>query len=104
VTGKALNMVQQMNGAYQGIGLVAIGVMGTFLILDTFSRWQAAVGQPDREQRLKGAWLLGIVTGLRSFAEGLAIGACFDGGAALLGTLLLVCFLVQNFTEGLIAL
>ncbi len=101
VTGEALNKVQLMNGAYQGIGLVAIGVMGTFLILDTFSRWQAAVGQPDREQRLNGAWLLAIATGLRSFAEGLVIGACFAGGAALLGTLLLVSFLVQNFTEGL---
>jgi len=102
VTSEALKHVQAMSGAYQGIGLVVIGVVSTFLALDTMARWQAVVGQQDRQQRLNQAWLLSLGTGLRSWAQGLVIGATFSVGATLLGTLLLVSFIVQSFTEGLI--
>ena len=83
------------------MGLVGIGMVGTFLVLDAISRRQMSVGRSDSEQRLTTATMIASGIGLHNLGEGLAIGAAYSVGAATLGTFLVIGFIIQNITEGL---
>lgn len=100
-TNEALEQAQAIGGPFQGIGLVGLGIVITFLLLDAISRRQTGVGRNEAEQRLTVAFMIAIGIGLHNLGEGLAIGAAYSVGAASLGTFLVVGFIIQNITEGL---
>jgi zinc transporter, ZIP family len=98
---EALENARQVGGAFQGVGLVAIGVVVTFLLLDAITRWQVSIGRGEAEKRLALASMIAVGIGLHNLGEGLAIGASYSVGAAALGTFLVIGFIIQNITEGL---
>jgi zinc transporter ZupT len=100
---EALETASQVAGAFQGTGLVALGVLVTWLLLQAVSgRRKAAQGgeTPERE-RLRLAFLIALGIGLHNLGEGLAIGAAYAQGAVTLGAFLVVGFMIHNTTEGL---
>jgi zinc transporter ZupT len=86
---------------FQGIGLIGIGAVGTFFLLDAIARRQAATGRSEASQRLALAFTIAIGIGLHNLGEGLAIGAAYNVGEIALGAFLVVGFILQNITEGL---
>ena len=100
-TQEALELRDGIGDALQGTGLIAIGIAGSFLLLQAISRREERAARSEAEQRTSLAFLISIGIGLHNFGEGLAIGAAYSIGAAALGTYLVVGFIVQNVTEGL---
>ncbi len=100
-TSEALEIAGALGGAFQGVGLVGIGIVATFLLLDAITRRQMNVGRGESAQRLALAFMIAVGIGLHNLGEGLAIGAAYSVGAAALGTFLVIGFIVQNITEGL---
>jgi zinc transporter, ZIP family len=100
-TSEALEIAHRLGGPFQGVGLVGIGILVTFLLLDAITRWQAGVGRGEADQRLTLAFMIAVGIGLHNLGEGLAIGASYRVGEAALGTFLVIGFILQNITEGL---
>jgi zinc transporter ZupT len=100
-TAEGLELAAELAGPFQGVGLVAIGIVATFLLLDALSRRQMAIGRSEGGQRLALAFMIATGIGLHNLGEGLAIGAAYSVGAAALGTFLVIGFIIQNITEGL---
>jgi zinc transporter ZupT len=98
---EALELAGDVPGPFQGIGLVAIGAVSTFMLLDALGRRQSATGRSDEERRLQVAFLIATGIGLHNLGEGLAIGAAYSAGAIALGAFLVVGFIIQNITEGI---
>jgi zinc transporter ZupT len=100
---EALELANGVAGAFQGTGLVAIGVLVTWLVLQAFggagSKEQGA--ENPARQRLRLAFLIALGIGLHNLGEGLAIGSAYAQGAVTLGAFLIVGFMVHNTTEGL---
>jgi zinc transporter ZupT len=97
---EALEIAGELPGAYQGEGLVAIGVLGTILILMAVGRRKS--GGAAREQSpLAVAYLIALGIGLHNLGEGLAISAAYTAGELALGAGLVVGFTIHNTTEGL---
>jgi zinc transporter ZupT len=100
-TSEALEVGGKLGDAFQGVGIVGIGIIGTFLLLDVIGRKQMNVGRSEAGQRMTLAAMIAVGIGLHNLGEGLAIGAAYTVGAAALGTFLVVGFIIQNITEGL---
>ena len=100
-TTEALEVGGTLGETFQGTGIVGIGIIGTFLLLDVVSRWQIGTGRGEVGQRMTLATMIAVGIGLHNLGEGLAIGAAYAVGAAALGTFLVVGFIIQNITEGL---
>ena len=100
-TTEALEVGGKLGDAFQGAGIVGIGIIGTFLLLDVVGRQQMIVGRSEAGQRMTLATMIAVGIGLHNLGEGLAIGAAYAVGAAALGTFLVVGFIIQNITEGL---
>lgn len=100
-TNEALEVAREIGGPFQGVGLVGLGIVVTFMLLDAIARRQVSVGRSEAEQRLTVAFMIAIGIGLHNLGEGLAIGAAYSVGAATLGTFLVIGFILQNITEGL---
>lgn len=100
-TTEALDVGRKLGAAYQGTGIVGIGVIATFLLLDVVSRRRMGGGRSEAGQRMTLATMIAVGIGLHNLGEGLAIGAAYSVGAAALGTFLVVGFIIQNITEGL---
>jgi zinc transporter ZupT len=98
---EALESAAQTPSPFQGIGLIGIGVVATFLLLDAISRKQTSIGRNESEKRLLLAYMIAIGIGIHNLGEGLAIGAAYSIGEIALGTFLVVGFIIQNITEGL---
>jgi zinc transporter ZupT len=86
-------------GAFQGTGLVLIGVVAAPLLLAALGQWRGATS--GSRTGFYVALLIAIGIGLHNLGEGLAIGTSYATGEIALGTSLLVGFLLHNTTEGL---
>jgi len=100
-TTEALELGGELAGPFQGVGLIGIGIVGTFLLLDAVSRRRMGVGRSESGQRMTLASMIAVGIGLHNLGEGLAIGAAYAVGAAALGAFLVIGFIIQNITEGL---
>lgn len=100
-TTEALEVAGTLSGTFQGVGIVGIGIAGTWLLLDAISRRQRSLERNEAGQRISLATVIAVGIGLHNLGEGLAIGAAYAVGAAALGTFLVVGFIIQNVTEGL---
>ncbi|HET6594450.1 MAG TPA: hypothetical protein VFG81_02425 [Anaerolineales bacterium] len=98
---EALEVAAKVPSSFQGIGLIGIGAVATFLLLDAISRRQTEVTGSETERRLAVAMMIAIGIGFHNLGEGLAIGAAYNVGEIALGTFLVVGFIIQNITEGL---
>ena len=100
-TAEALELTGKLSDTFQGVGIIGIGIVGTWLLLDAIGRQQRTAERSEAGRRLSLATVIAIGIGLHNFGEGLAIGAAYAIGAAALGTFLVVGFIIQNITEGL---
>jgi ZIP family zinc transporter len=98
---EALEVAAKVPSAFQGIGLIGIGAVSTFLLLDAISKSQTEMTGSESERRLAIAMMIAIGIGFHNLGEGLAIGAAYNVGEIALGTFLVVGFIIQNITEGL---
>jgi zinc transporter, ZIP family len=98
---EALDQAAVAPGSFQATGLIGIGVVATFFLLDAISRRQTAIGRSEEAQRLSLAFMIATGIGLHNLGEGLAIGAAYSVGEIALGAFLVVGFIIQNITEGL---
>ena len=94
----ALDLTGQVASAFQGVGLIVLGVVGTPLAIHAFSRWGRS---GSAISPLGLAALIAIAIGLHNLGEGLAIGSSYAVGEVALGTSLVFGFLLHNTTEGL---
>lgn len=92
---------EQVPGAFQGVVLILIGGLGTFLALDAFVRWTKSGVRDETRARLVLAYLIALGIGLHNLGEGLAIGAAYAVGEIALGGFLVLGFMIHNTTEGL---
>ncbi|MGQ0562320.1 MAG: ZIP family metal transporter [Gemmatimonadota bacterium] len=96
---EAFETSQRVAGAFQGLGLVLIGLVGTPLALGALGDWR---GRRRRAaSSLYISFLIAAAIGLHNLGEGLAIGAAYSIGEVALGTFLVLGFLLHNTTEGL---
>jgi zinc transporter ZupT len=98
---EALEVAARLPSAFQGLGLIGIGAVSTFLLLDAISNRQSGAAKSEAEQRLSIAFMIAVGIGVHNLGEGLAIGAAYNIGEIALGTFLVVGFIIQNITEGL---
>lgn len=98
---EALEVAAVVPSSFQGIGLIGIGAVSTFLLLDAITKMQTNRSGSETERHLAVAMMIAIGIGLHNFGEGLAIGAAYNVGEIALGTFLVVGFIIQNITEGL---
>jgi zinc transporter ZupT len=98
---EALEQVAAVPGPFQGVGLIGIGAVATFMLLEVISQRQVTTGRSEAAQRLNLAFLIATGIGLHNLGEGLAIGAAYNLGEIALGGFLVVGFIIQNITEGL---
>jgi zinc transporter ZupT len=97
---EALEQAAELAPTYQGIGLIGIGAVATYLLLDLIGRSQSS-SRSEASQRISIAWKIALGIGIHNLGEGLAIGAAYNVGEIALGTFLVVGFIIQNITEGL---
>jgi zinc transporter, ZIP family len=95
---EAVETAARVPGAFQGNGLVLIGLLGTPLLLAAAARRRGGAGE---RSGFYLATLVALGIGLHNLGEGLAIGASYATGEIALGTFLVVGFLLHNTTEGL---
>ncbi|MCJ7703511.1 MAG: hypothetical protein MUO62_18165, partial [Anaerolineales bacterium] len=98
---EALESAAKTPSPFQGIGLIGIGTVATFLFLDALSHKQVNTGNDESAKRLSLAYMIALGIGIHNLGEGLAIGAAYNVGEISLGSFLVVGFIIQNITEGL---
>jgi zinc transporter ZupT len=98
---EALEFAGEVPSAFQGIGLIGIGAVTTFMILEAISKQQVNTTGDESQRRLAVALIIAVGIGFHNLGEGLAIGAAYSVGEITLGTFLVVGFIIQNITEGL---
>ena len=104
---EALETAGRVPEAYQGVGLVALGVLGAVLALKAVGSATGGAGGGDDgardgpRGRLRLAYLIALGIGLHNLGEGLAIGTAYTAGELALGSFLVIGFALHNTTEGL---
>jgi zinc transporter ZupT len=100
---EAIELTEQVPSAFEGAALVALGVLGALLLVQSVSSWRegrVAAGSSRANSGLWVAYLVAFGIGLHNLAEGLAIGSSFALGRVSLGAFLVVGFMLHNVTEG----
>jgi ZIP family zinc transporter len=97
---EALEQAARLAGTYQGIGLIGIGAVAAYLLLEMVGR-SGSSDRSEESRRISIAWRIALGIGIHNLGEGLAIGAAYSVGEIALGTFLVVGFIIQNITEGL---
>src|SRR5581483_9123798 len=100
---EAFEVASEIPTAFQGIGLIGIGAVSTFMLLDAISKRQTNLTGNEADRRLAIALMIAVGIGLHNLGEGLAIGAAYNVGEIAFGTFLVVGFIIQNITEGLVS-
>lgn len=98
---EALEVRALVPGAFQGTGLVTLGVVGTILAMTVLVRRTTGRTGEGASARLLLAYLIALGIGLHNLGEGLAIGAAYAIGEIALGSFLVLGFMLHNTTEGL---
>jgi zinc transporter ZupT len=99
---EALGLRALVPGAFQGMGLVVLGLIGTILALTVLARRTTTRGSvDDSKAKMMLAYLIALGIGLHNLGEGLAIGASYTAGKIALGAFLVLGFMIHNTTEGL---
>ena len=98
---EAFEFANEVPSTFQGVGLIGIGAVTTFLLLDAISKSQTDKSGDESQRRLSVAFIIAVGIGFHNLGEGLAIGAAYNVGEIALGTFLVVGFIIQNITEGL---
>jgi zinc transporter, ZIP family len=96
---EAVETAAVVPGAFQGLSLVLLGLVGTPLAIAALGRWRAR--SAGARSPLYVAALIAFGIGLHNLGEGLAIGSSYATGEIALGTFLVIGFLLHNTTEGL---
>lgn len=97
---EALEQAAVLPSTFQGIGLIGIGAVASYMLLELIDNPKSA-DRSESSQRLSIAWRIALGVGIHNLGEGLAIGAAYNVGEIALGTFLVVGFIIQNITEGL---
>ena len=100
---EAFETAEGVAGAFQGVGLIGIGIIASVLGLIAFGqqRRHRGANRDSSEARLNIAYMIALGIGLHNFGEGLAIGAAYNLGEISLGMFLVIGFMLHNTTEGL---
>ena len=102
---ESIEILGRVAAYWNGVMLVALGVVGAFFALNGVGRVMAgrsgAAGAGVRPSGMALATLIAIGIGLHNLGEGLAIGAAYTLGEVALGSFLIVGFTLHNTTEGL---
>ncbi len=99
---EALEILERVPGAFNGLMLIAFGALAAFLGLATLdSQLKARVSSSPGAAVYSLSFMIAIGIGLHNLGEGLAIGAAFTLGEVALGSFLIIGFTVHNTTEGL---
>ncbi|MEO7802946.1 MAG: metal transporter, partial [Actinomycetota bacterium] len=96
---KAIQATATLPSALGGIGVVTMGVIGSFTLILAASRWMKR--RTGSDARLVVATTVAAGIGLHNLGEGLAVGAAYRLGEIALGAFLVVGFAIHNTTEGL---
>lgn len=94
---EALELTADVASAFQGTGIVVLGLLGTPLLIEGGSR----LFRIEASASWRVAFLVALGIGLHNLGEGLAIGASYAVGEIALGTTLVLGFLLHNTTEGI---
>ncbi len=101
---EAFEAAAGVSEAYQGVGLIVLGVLGAVLALRAVAGMRpsgsGSLGE-DAAGRLRLAYLIALGIGLHNLGEGLAIGSAYAAGELALGSFLVIGFALHNTTEGL---
>jgi ZIP family zinc transporter len=102
-TSEAIGQAGGLAETFQGVGIVGIGIVLTFALLQAIGQRQATSKRTGLAGSKQNAFatMIAIGIGLHNLGEGMAIGASFAVGAASLGTFLVIGFIIQNVTEGM---
>ena len=107
---EAVEMSGAVASAFQGIGLITLGVIGAPLLIEGVgqlgrhtptAREQVPSAAARRAEAVRVATLIAVGIGLHNLGEGLAIGSAYAAGELALGSALVVGFLLHNTTEGI---
>jgi zinc transporter ZupT len=96
---EALETAARVPAAFQGLAVVLLGSLGSFLLLQLFGGSRASAEGADARRSV--AWFIALSIGLHNLGEGLAIGAAYAIGEAALTAFLVIGFMIHNTTEGL---
>jgi len=102
---EALEVTEMVASAFQGVGLVVLGLVGTPLLIEGVGRIRSSAsggggGGDGATSAFRIAFLVALGIGLHNLGEGLAIGTSYASGEIALGTTLVLGFLLHNTTEG----
>ena len=95
---EAVEMSGEVASAFQGIGLVTLGVVGAPLVIQGIGRLRRHGAGSEAKS---AAALIALGIGLHNLGEGLAIGSAYAIGEIALGSTLVIGFLLHNTTEGI---
>lgn len=98
---EALEFANELPGVFQGIPLILIAALLTWLLLLAIgTQRKKSIGADPKRQAIYVATLIALGIGLHNLGEGLAIGVAFSIGEAALGSFLVIGFMLHNITEG----
>jgi zinc transporter ZupT len=97
---EALEAADGVAGAFQGVGLIVVGVVVALAALYALDGWMRQRRRGDLSP-LYISLLIAVGIGLHNLGEGLAIGAAYALGEVGLTAFLVLGFTLHNVTEGL---
>ena len=98
---EALKLSENLAGVFQGVPLVLISALLTWLMLLAIgSQRKKSIDSDPGQQAIYLATMIALGIGLHNLGEGLAVGVAFSLGEAALGAFLVIGFMLHNITEG----
>jgi zinc transporter ZupT len=101
VAEEALENTALLSGAFQGVSLIGVAFILTFLFMITFSSLHTAMRDGHSSRGTAPAWVLASGIGFQNLAEGLGIGAAFSFGVPNLAILFMIGLILQNVVQGM---